>query len=95
MGEAKRKQIDGWTAEQEYPKWLYLAAFYDQVATDHLKAGHILGRAEFLKSGCMIMVPTEVAAELAAMGCPFTFVRERLPTLKQEMSRNGLHITRR
>ncbi len=106
MGEAKRRKLSqigsGLTdfphdlspyIDPDWAKWLFLAAFYDQVAGDHLKAGHILGREEFLGSGAIVMLPVECLAIIAQMGMPFRFVQEHLPSVlddKRAQRRNGL-----
>ncbi len=91
MGEAKRKrERDHITFDlvpmihPDWAKWLFLAAFYDQVSTAHWKAGHVLMREEFMKSGAIVMLPNECIAMIAMLGMPFRFVNERMPDVLAE-----------
>jgi hypothetical protein len=70
--------------DPDWGKWLFLAAFYDNVATAHAKAGHILTREEFMKAGAVVMLPNECIAIIAVMGMPFRFMTEKVPDLLAE-----------
>ncbi len=87
MGEAKRKiaqQPSPPYIHPDWAKWLFLAAFYNQVSTAHWKAGHVLTREEFMKSGAIVMLPNECIAMIAMLGMPFRFVNERMPDVLAE-----------